>query len=58
MTKLEAKEFIERMGEFGDEWTEEQVIRVYENRSLQEALNDRFTCLKTFSNVLDTAFNN
>ncbi len=41
MTKTEVAEFIERMEEIGDVWEEDDVERVYGDRSLQEALNNR-----------------
>ena len=37
MTKQEIQEFIERMQEAGDDWTEEQVTREYGDTSLEEA---------------------
>lgn len=41
MTKNEINEFVESMKELGDEWTEEQVIDVYGDKSLDEALSER-----------------
>ena len=41
MNKKEIAEFIERTGEFGDEWTPEQVEDIYGDRSLEEAWSDR-----------------
>ena len=41
MTKQEIQEFIERMQEAGDDWTEEQVTREYGDTSLEEATATR-----------------
>lgn len=41
MTEAEVNEFIETMAEFNDIWTEEQVIDVYGERSLEDALTER-----------------
>ena len=41
MTKLEVKKFIEKMKSIGDEWTMEQVMDVYGELSLSEAIISR-----------------
>ena len=41
MNKQEINEFIEKMEEVGDVWTEEQVNDVYGDSSFEEALADR-----------------
>nr|DAP54271.1 MAG TPA: Nif11 domain [Caudoviricetes sp.] len=46
MTKQEAQEFIERMQEAGDDWTEELVMDVYGNDSLEDATRDRLSLLE------------
>ena len=57
MTKTEINEFIETMGEIGDEWTSEEVERVYGNKSLQDALNDRKACVAKFAVGIDVIMN-
>ena len=57
MTKTEINEFIETMGEFGDEWTPEEVERVYGNTSLQDALDDRKSCVAKFAVGIDAIMN-
>lgn len=49
MTKQEVQEFIERMQEAGDDWTEEQVMDVYGNMTLQDATATRLHELEVFS---------
>lgn len=41
MTKTEIDAFIERMEELGDVWEPEDVERVYGDRTLEDALEDR-----------------
>lgn len=55
MTKQEAQEFIERMQEAGDDWTEEQVMREYGDVSLEEATSTRLQELETMADILVTA---
>ena len=57
MTKQERQEFIERMEEIGDIWEDEDVERVYGNRSLEDALNDRMGDMHTFGNIINTILN-
>ena len=56
MTKAEINEFIETMGEIGDEWTPEEVERVYGNKSLQDALGDRKANLGKFDYLSGSVF--
>lgn len=55
MTKQEAQEFIERMQEAGDDWTEEQVMKEYGDVSLEEATSTRLQELETMADILVTA---
>ena len=55
MTKQEVQEFIERMQEAGDDWTEEQVMREYGDTSLEEATATRLQELEMMADILVTA---
>lgn len=55
MTKQEAQEFIERMQEAGDDWTEEQVMREYGDTSLEEATTTRLHELELMADISVTA---
>ncbi len=57
MTKLEIATFIERMEEIGDVWEEADVERVYGDRSLEEALEDRMGDMMAFANIIGTIIN-
>lgn len=57
MTKTEIETFIERMEEIGDVWEEEDVERVYGDRSLEEALEDRMGDMMAFGNIISTVIN-
>lgn len=57
MTKTEINEFIETIGEIGDEWTPEEVERVYGKKSLQDALDDRKASLGKFAAGIDAILN-
>ena len=57
MTEIEINTFIERMEEIGDLWEPEDVERVYGDRSLEDALNDRMTDISTFANIIGTILN-
>ena len=57
MTKLEIATFIERMEEIGDVWEEADVERVYGDRSLEEALEDRMSDMMAFGNIIGTVIN-
>ena len=41
MTDREVEIFIEEMGHLGDLWDEEQVKRIYGDKSLEDALDER-----------------
>ncbi len=57
MTKSEIETFIERMEEIGDVWEEADVERVYGDRSLEEALEDRMGDMMAFGNIISTVIN-
>lgn len=57
MTDLELNDFIERMGELGDEWEKEDAKRVYGDRTLAEALNDRMSTFQKFTKIIDAVIN-
>ena len=57
MTKSEIETFIERMEEIGDVWEEADVERVYGDRSLKEALEDRMGDMMAFGNIISTVIN-
>ena len=57
MTKSEIEAFIERMEEIGDVWEEADVERVYGDRSLEEALEDRMGDMMAFGNIISTVIN-
>ena len=48
MTTIEVKEFIKKLKEKNDIWDEQQVIDVYGNMSLNDALTVRFKELEMF----------
>ena len=52
MTKSETKIFIDEMELIGDIWTAEQVMDVYGNDTLKEALEDRKASVGTFMNTI------
>lgn len=55
MTKQEVQEFIRVTHGKGDEWTEEQVLDVYGNWTLEKAIEDRLTCLEMHAKNLAIA---
>lgn len=57
MTNLEIEIFIEKMEEFGDVWEVADVKRVYGDRSLEDALQDRMGDMQTFADIIDTVLN-
>ena len=57
MTKGEISTFIERMEEIGDVWKEEDVRRVYGDKSLEEALQDRMNDIHTFADIIGKVIN-
>ena len=52
MKKQEINEFIEKMEEVGDVWTEEQVNDVYGDSSFEDALADRQYGLDHMSDII------
>ena len=54
MTKHEIATFIERMEEIGDIWEEADVERVYGDRSLEDALEDRMGDMMAFGKIIGT----
>lgn len=57
MTKQEIQEFIDRMEEIGDVWSEEQVEDVFGNKSLEEALKERRSQIGSFFDIIGKAIN-
>lgn len=57
MTKEEANEFVETMKEIGDEWTVEQALDAYSDKSLDEALTDRKASVGLFGDIINTILN-
>lgn len=57
MNDIEINTFIERMEEMGDVWEQDDVKRVYGNKSLEEALNVRMADISTFGNIIATVIN-
>ena len=57
MNKQEIREFIDRMEEIGDVWDEADVKRVYGDKSLEEALEDRMGDMNSFANIIGTILN-
>lgn len=57
MTRDEINEFIERMEEIGDVWEYEDAERVYGDRSLEDALNDRMSDMHAFANIIGMVIN-
>lgn len=57
LSDLDINTFIERMEEIGDIWEPEDVARVYGDKSLDEALDDRTSALSLFGNIIGTILN-
>ena len=57
MTKTEIDAYIERMEEIGDVWEPEDVERVYGDRTLKDALEDRMGDMMAFGNIISTIIN-
>jgi len=57
MNDIEINTFIERMEQIGDIWEEDDVKRVYGDKSLKEALNDRMADMNTFGNIIAAVLN-
>lgn len=52
MKKSEAEIFVDEMESMGDVWTEEQVLDVYGNNTLEEALEERKASMGTFMDII------
>ena len=57
MNKQEINEFIEKMKEVGDVWTEEQVNDMYGDSSFEDALADRQSSLDHLSDIINKSIN-
>ena len=57
MTKAEIDTFIEHREEIGDVWDTADVERVYGNRTLEDALDDRMNDMMAFANIIGTIIN-
>ena len=57
MTKAEINTFIEHSEEIGDVWDTADVERVYGNRTLEDALDDRMNDMMAFANIIGTIIN-
>ena len=57
MNDIEIEVFIEGMEEIGDVWEKEDVKRVYGDRRLEDALNDRIGDMQVFANIINTVLN-
>lgn len=57
MTKVEIDTFIETMEEFNDVWTPEQVLEVYGDKTLEEALTDRKSAIFSLADIIGNVLN-
>lgn len=57
MTKSEALIFIEMFEDIGDIWTTEQVLDVYGDTSLDDAITDRKASLSHLVDIAETVLN-
>lgn len=57
MKEKDVMAFIEEMESIGDKWTTEQVVDVYGDSSLDEALADRKASLGTFFDIIGKVIN-
>ena len=57
MNNSEISTFIERMEQIGDVWKEEDVRRVYGDKTLEEALKDRMNDVHTFADIIGKVIN-
>ena len=57
MTKSEALIFIEMFEDIGDIWTTEQVLDVYGDSSLDDAIVDRKVSLSHLVDIAETVLN-
>ena len=58
MRKDEINAFIEAMEDMGDDWEPEDVERVYGDKSLEEALEDRRGDINWLGGIIGHLFNN
>lgn len=58
MTKSDIKSFIEEMEKIGDVWTEEQVLDVYGDGTLENALKKRKSEVGTFMDIISKVMQN
>ena len=52
MKKSEAEIFVDEMESMGDVWTEEQVLDLYGNNTLEEALEERKASMEIFIDII------
>ena len=52
MKKSEAEIFVDEMESMGDVWTEEQVLDLYGNNTLEEALEERKASMGIFMDII------
>ncbi|MCD8012905.1 MAG: hypothetical protein LUG99_06985 [Lachnospiraceae bacterium] len=57
MTVTEGNTFIETMEEIGDLWSIDQVMDVYADYTLQDALGDRMESISRFTDMIGTILN-
>ena len=57
MNQIEINTFIEKMEEFGDIWTEDQVRDVYGDKTLEEAITDRQSAHSKMAKILGNVLN-
>ncbi len=57
MNKTEVNTFIETMEEHGDLWTEQQVLDIYGDDSLEDALSDRMKSISIMGDILGKYIN-
>lgn len=58
MKQEDVQTFIEEMELIGDEWTEEQAMDVFKDKTLEEALEERKSEVDTFLQTIAMAFIN
>lgn len=54
MTEAEINTFIEEFEQYNDNWTTEEVQRVYGDKTLEYAITDRHGCLNHMMNIIKT----
>lgn len=57
MNRKEANLFIEEMKDIGDDWTIDQVMDVYGDTSLDDALSDRKSSINIYTDIIDKVVN-